>query len=72
MIKPIFTIGLPIATRREDFESISNMLSDKFSDYNVLIYISNLEESKFEAFYEKDFNEVKFEELKQIVLDNFK
>jgi hypothetical protein len=41
----------------------------KLEGYYVLVYKTNEEEIQFKCFYEKDFNDVKFEELKQTVKD---
>jgi hypothetical protein len=68
--KPIFTIGLPRHCTEADMAEMRIALTNKLTDYYVLVYLSNLEEAKFEAFYEKDFNKVKYEELKQIIIDN--
>lgn len=65
--KPIFTIGIPNPITREQFDKDQHGISNKFKDYHVLVYSHNGNSVKFECFYEKDFNEVKFKELKQMV-----
>jgi hypothetical protein len=67
MIKPIFTIGIPACQETCSLELLQKKIQKNFIDYNILVYICNGNHVKFKAFYEKDFNEVKFEELKQIV-----
>lgn len=70
--KPIFVVKLPDIMSHKDIIHLKCNLDKELSDYHILVVPSNVDEPKFEAFYEKDFNEVKFEELKQIVKDNFK
>jgi hypothetical protein len=71
MAKPIFTIDIPNINNVEDHQEIQEYLQRKFNDYYVLVYSTDKEEIEFKCFFEKDFNEVKFEELKKIVSDNF-
>lgn len=71
--KPIFIVRLPIDIFEKDRPVfIQDNLRKKLHDYHVIVLMCNVDEPKFEAFYEKDFNEVKFEELKQIVKDSLK
>ena len=70
MIKPIFLVGVP---RNMDYEQVLNAqveLERQLDGYYSLVYQTNQDEIKFQCFYEKDFDEVKFEELKQIVKEN--
>lgn len=73
MPKPIFTIGLPSQTTREAYEETSKEIGrrkDLLEDYYVLVYINpRSEDFCFNTFYEKDFDEVKLEELKQFIQD---
>lgn len=73
MPKPIFTIGLPSQTTREAYEETSKEIGrrkDLLEDYHVLVYINpKSEDFHFNTFYEKDFDEVKLEELKQFIQD---
>ena len=67
MTKPIFLVGVP---RNTDYEQVLKSqveLERKLDGYYSLVYQTNQDEIKFQCFYEKDFDEVKFEELKQIV-----
>ena len=78
--KPIFLIGLPRPDMgvsrqshqawKEFLEQTQSALIKKFDDYHVLVYEHPGNEPKFQVFYEKDFNKVKYEELKQIVIDS--
>lgn len=71
MAKPIFLVifpseGISIDLDRIDF--FNSTLSKKFYDYHVLVLASNFtKEPEFKCFYEKDFDEVKYEELKDLV-----
>ena len=74
MPKPIFIIGIPdwdcnSDDVRQPIESILTKLAD---DYHILIYPGNNNNFEFNCFFEKDFNEIKFNELKQLILDSLK
>ena len=73
MPKPIFTIGLPSQTTREAYEETLKNIENKgvlTEDYHVICYINpSSEDFHFKTFYEKDFDEVKLEELKQFIQD---
>ena len=64
--KPILTIGIPEASF-EIVQRLQKQIKRQMKDYHVLVYASNGDEPKFQVFYEKDFNKVKFNELKEIV-----
>lgn len=73
MAKPILIIKLPWDIQPEAQEEIRNDLSkrDITKDYYFLSFIGQgNEEAEFQVFYEKDFNEVKYEELKKIIKDS--
>ncbi len=53
----------------EQIEEIQKNLEQKFEQYYTLVYTTNSSEIEFKCFFEKDFDVVKFEELKQIVRD---
>ena len=65
--KPIFIAECPNTMTRDQTDSIRNVLTNKFYDYHVLVFHSNCTKIKFSAFYAKDLNEIKFNELKAIV-----
>tara|TARA_R110000868_G_scaffold277326_1_gene537110 strand:- start:324 stop:551 length:228 start_codon:yes stop_codon:yes gene_type:complete len=68
--KPIFIIKLPTFTFDADTQVFTDSVKEGLKEYNVMVIESeSFEEIGFECFYEKDFNEVKFEELKQMVKD---
>jgi len=70
MIKPILTIGLP------ELDNENPEIADAFTplknDYYIILYPINRDEPEFKVFYEKDFNDVKYEELKQYIKDQLK
>lgn len=68
--KPIFIVELPTSVDQAHLVQIRDDFKDKMNDYHVFIYVGKSEEAEFQTFYEKDFNEVKYEELKQIVEGN--
>ena len=66
--KPILIIKNP----SYDHDTWKTLLgiADNIDDYHVIVVRSNESfDMVFECFYEKDFNEVKFEELKKIIKD---
>jgi hypothetical protein len=67
MAKPIFIVCIPIDDGI-DTEEVLNSISEQFQDYHVLVASSEYHtEITFKCFYEKDFDEVKYDELKGIV-----
>jgi hypothetical protein len=66
MAKPIFLVALPHEAA-DKIQDIQKSLENQLTDYYPLIYIHNKDEIEFRAVYEKDFDEIKFEELKEIV-----
>jgi len=65
--KPIFMAECPVSMPKDKIENIRAVLTNKFYDYHVLVFSGSSKEIKFSAFYAKDLNEVKFNELKAIV-----
>ncbi len=71
MAKPIFLVGVPMDFGPQTVQAIQQMLEDKIQDYYPLVYAKkDGDEIDFKALYEKDFDEVKFEELKELVRSN--
>jgi len=65
--KPIFIVGVPYTIPECQRAQVQQDLEIRMDDYHVIVYRQNGEEPLFQTFYEKDFNQVKYEELKQIV-----
>ncbi len=59
--KPIFTIGLPSMETNKQIIDLQKRFDVEFKGYHVLVYCHFGDEIKFAAFYEKDFNKVKYE-----------
>lgn len=73
MAKPIFVVGLPKTISMKSVSEITQDLTQRFKEYYVLVYASRqLDDPSFQCFYEKDFDEVKYEELKKIIEDKIK
>ena len=72
--KPILVVSLPYTASIVDYQDVRENLHKRGvgDDYHVMVIISKKEETIIEVFYEKDFNEVKFEELKEIVENSLK
>lgn len=55
----------------EQLASVNQSIGkDVRKDYHVFVINSNASDWQFECFCEKDFNEVKYEELKKEILSN--
>lgn len=67
MAKPIFLVGVSYKLDPNTIEFLQENLEQTIPDYHTIVYMHNKDESEFRAIYEKDFDEVKFEELKEIV-----
>jgi hypothetical protein len=67
MAKPIFIIFIPVEMTKE-MDKIQEQLTNKLDDYHILSVTHEKPEIEFKAFYEKDFTEIKFTELRQICL----
>ena len=68
MPKPILIIKNP-SYDPKTWEALSD-IANNIDDYHVIVVRSNeSSDIVFECFYEKHFNEVKFEELKKIIKD---
>lgn len=68
--KPIFVVGVPLGTSIATSSNIVEQIKEKLEDYYIIVYPTNTSEFNFQCFYEKDFNDVKYEELKAIIQQN--
>lgn len=78
MPKPILTIGISYGSDvnirdakslQEIGDNVTGLLKN---EYWVITYFTNKEDPIFQVFYEKDFNEIKYEELKNLILCELK
>lgn len=69
-VKPIFIVKTPSMLTMEVTDKIKHGLKDQLDGYYVIIVQGDTGEFEFECFYEKDFNHVKYEELKQIIKES--
>ena len=68
MAKPIFIINVPVGIGQAITKDIETAAAKKLGEeYHVLVVSTTGSNITFEAFYEKNFNQVKYEELKEIV-----
>ena len=76
MAKPIFLVKVPYEITSvcdgEHVNNIQKVLEKKLTDYHVLVAGCNVNDLEFQCFFEKDFGEINFEELKSIVSEQFK
>ena len=66
--KPIFIVSIPSKNANEYVAELTEILNKRLNDYHVLVVqYDEIDFPEFKVFYEKDFNKVKYEELKAIV-----
>ena len=65
-VKPIFIVGIPFS-EAQDSVGIEKVLSDYLKDYYVITYVAK-KDIEFKCFYEKDFDEIKYKELKDLLI----
>lgn len=69
-VKPLLWVNLPIETSMSSFADIKNDLNrmQRLQDYTVLVSKGSSRRGiELNIFHEKDFNVVKYEELKAII-----
>lgn len=66
MAKPIFIVALPYRLS-DDREGLRESLNKEMPDYYHLVYSKGIDEIEFKVFYDKDFTETNYEELKEFV-----
>jgi hypothetical protein len=66
MAKPILVVTIPQTPTQEYLQGFSQDVTQRIAnEYHVLVIVGDV--TKVEVFYEKDFNQVKYEELKAII-----
>ncbi len=75
-VKPLVVITIPNIGNNEEMVNVLKVVKEAFDGQYLHLVVSVDEElcplPTFQVFYEKDFNKVKYEELKQIILDKLK
>ena len=66
MAKPIFILEMP-NFYIEFCNDIEIKLKKQLTDYHVLVMATDVTETKYTVFYEKDFTEINYNELKNII-----
>jgi hypothetical protein len=83
MAKPICVIKIDSNTDlgngkniSSEYGSVSKAMSDALPDYHVIVvptqYEYDPEPIKLQVFHEKDFTEIEYQELKQLITDSLK
>tara|TARA_X000001382_G_scaffold129932_1_gene123247 strand:+ start:38 stop:256 length:219 start_codon:yes stop_codon:yes gene_type:complete len=72
MAKPILIVEAPMMQTREEFVNTQKALEDKLNDYHVLIVPTNVDDFNFKVFYDKDFTEINYDELKKLIKEKLK
>lgn len=69
MSKPIVVIKMPQYASNNDINSLAEQfrLGTIQQDYHIIMFGTKLNDIDVQVYYEKDFNKVKFEELKDII-----
>jgi hypothetical protein len=73
MAKPIFIVKIPFkSATKEIVERLQIDLECKFVDYYCIVVPTGVEVTEFQCLNSQECDEVKFEELKQMVRDQAK
>ena len=67
MAKPILIVEVPINYTDEELSVLSRQLVDELHDYHILTITTDRDDFDFKVFYEKDFTDINFDELKKLV-----
>jgi formate-dependent nitrite reductase cytochrome c552 subunit len=72
--KPIFLVGLHISSADpHKLEHITEELSEKLKDYYVVVYHQTKDKDPvFNVFYDKNFLDVNYKELKDLIFNTSK
>ena len=72
MAKPIFIVEAPAVLTNKDFLNTQKVLSNKLNDYHVFMVQSDVKDFNFKVFYDKDFEEINYNELKKLIKEKLK
>ena len=71
MAKPIFIVETPITQTNEEVANMQRVLENKLNDYHVLIIQMDVDNFNFKVFYDKDFTEINYDELRELILKTY-
>lgn len=78
MAKPICLIKLDMrGNEHEDIYAFNNAFQERMPDYHVFCipkidFEENVDQMEFSVFYEKDFTEIQYVELRKLIEDSIK
>ncbi len=72
MAKPIFVVETPMMQTQEEFVNTQKVLENKLNDYHVLMVQANVDDFNFKVFYDKDFTEINYDELRKLIKEKLK
>tara|TARA_R110000823_G_scaffold143245_2_gene273425 strand:- start:164 stop:382 length:219 start_codon:yes stop_codon:yes gene_type:complete len=72
MAKPIFIVEAPIFNTPEECENVQKVLENKLNDYHVLVVQMDVNDFNFKVFYNKDFTEINYDELRKLINEKLK
>ena len=72
MAKPIFIVEAPDLQTQEDLVNTQKVLENKLNDYHVLVVQTNVNDFNFNVFYDKDFTEINYDELRKLIKEKLK
>ena len=67
MAKPIFIVEAPMMQTQEEFAKLQKVLENKLNDYHVLMVRMDVNDFNFKVFYDKDFTEINYDELRKLI-----
>ena len=72
MAKPIFIVEAPMMQTQEEFANVQKVLENKLNDYHVLMVQMDVNDFNFKVFYDKDFTEINYDELRKLINEKLK
>ena len=72
MAKPIFIVEAPMMQTQEEFANVQKLLENKLNDYHVLMVKMDVNDFNFKVFYDKDFTEINYDELRKLIKERLK
>jgi len=68
-VKPILIVNIPNSYTRQIVQQLSEDIKKAITGYHIVVIQQDVPLITFEVFYEKDFNKVKYEELKELIIE---